>query len=103
MMHIIRSCFLKLSVINSAVIDFGWLAQLVEHLVYTEGVKGSSPLLPTKTSKSGGVAQLVRAIACHAIGRGFESLHSRHFFLFFMKYHTNCDVTALQHDIKTAI
>ena len=27
---------------------FGWLAQLVEHLVYTEGVKGSSPLLPTK-------------------------------------------------------
>ena len=29
-------------------------------------------------SDSGGVAQLVRAIACHAIGRGFESLHSRH-------------------------
>ena len=28
--------------------------------------------------QSGGVAQLVRAIACHAIGRGFESLHSRH-------------------------
>ena len=63
-------------------ICFGWLAQLVEHLVYTEGVKGSSPLLPTKTSKSGGVAQLVRAIACHAIGRGFESLHSRHFVSF---------------------
>ena len=57
----------------------GRLAQLVEHLVYTEGVKGSSPLLPTKNIKSGGVAQLVRAIACHAIGRGFESLHSRHF------------------------
>ena len=56
----------------------GRLAQLVEHLVYTEGVKGSSPLLPTKMTKSGGVAQLVRAIACHAIGRGFESLHSRH-------------------------
>ena len=54
----------------------GRLAQLVEHLVYTEGVKGSSPLLPTKIR--GGVAQLVRAIACHAIGRGFESLHSRH-------------------------
>ena len=52
---------------------------MVEHLVYTEGVKGSSPLLPTKRIKSGGVAQLVRAIACHAIGRGFESLHSRHF------------------------
>ena len=55
----------------------GRLAQLVEHLVYTEGVKGSSPLPPTR---NGGVAQLVRAIACHAIGRGFESLHSRHKF-----------------------
>ena len=32
---------------------FGWLAQLVEHLVYTEGVKGSSPLLPTKKGKVG--------------------------------------------------
>ena len=58
--------------------SIGWLAQLVEHLVYTEGVKGSSPLLPTKIVICGGVAQLVRAIACHAIGRGFESLHSRH-------------------------
>ena len=28
----------------------GRLAQLVEHLVYTEGVKGSSPLPPTKTT-----------------------------------------------------
>ena len=28
----------------------------------------------------GGVAQLVRALACHARGRGFESRHSRHFF-----------------------
>gem|GEM_PF-6850612 len=28
--------------------------------------------------KRGGVAQLVRASACHAEGRGFESHHSRH-------------------------
>ena len=32
----------------------------------------------TAHQKNGGVAQLVRAIACHAIGRGFESRHSRH-------------------------
>ncbi len=27
-----------------------------------------------------GVAQLVRASACHAEGRGFKSRHSRHFY-----------------------
>ena len=52
----------------------GRLAQLVEHLVYTERVIGSSPLPPTIY---GGVVQLVRTLACHARGRGFESLHSR--------------------------
>lgn len=30
--------------------------------------------------RCGGVAQLVRASACHAEGRGFKSRHSRHFF-----------------------
>ena len=55
----------------------GRLAQLVEHLVYTERVIGSSPLPPT-IKYSGGVAQLVRAPACHAGGRRFEPGHSRH-------------------------
>ena len=48
-----KVCFLKLVVINNALFGFGRLAQLVEHLVYTEGVKGSSPLLPTKTTLVG--------------------------------------------------
>ena len=39
--------------IKHTVFGYGRLAQLVEHLVYTEGVKGSSPLLPTKTVKVG--------------------------------------------------
>ena len=57
----------------------GRLAQLVEHLVYTERVIGSSPLPPTiKFNNCGGVAQLVRAPACHAGGRRFEPGHSRH-------------------------
>ena len=56
----------------------GRLAQLVEHLVYTERVIGSSPLPPT-IKCSGGVAHLVRAPACHAGGRRFEPGHSRHY------------------------
>lgn len=32
--------------------DVGWLAQLVEHLPYTQRVSGSSPLPPTIIKKS---------------------------------------------------
>jgi hypothetical protein len=56
---------------------FGGLAHLGERLICIQEVAGSIPVSSTKYTL-GGVAQLVRAIACHAIGRGFESLHSRH-------------------------
>ncbi len=53
-----------------------------EHLPYKQRVTGSSPVLSTKTERSiyrfGLVAQLVRALACHARGRGFEPHPSRH-------------------------
>ena len=60
----------------------GRLAQLGEHLPYKQRVTGSSPVLSTRTFgfiyRFGLVAQLVRALACHARGRGFEPHPSRH-------------------------
>ena len=53
----------------------GSIAQLGEHLPYKQGVTGSSPVVPT----NGPVAQLVRALACHARGRRFETVPGRHF------------------------
>ena len=78
----------------------GRLAQLGEHLPYKQRVTGSSPVLSTiricggiqkipsfipqkgasvPNLRNGLVAQLVRALACHARGRGFEPHPSRHF------------------------
>ena len=59
----------------------GRLAQLGEHLPYKQRVTGSSPVLSTIY---GLVAQLVRALACHARGRGFEPHPSRHFKFIFL-------------------
>ena len=74
-------------------VNYGRLAQLGEHLPYKQRVTGSSPVLSTKVKckmlyfsttrckshfENGLVAQLVRALACHARGRGFEPHPSRH-------------------------
>ena len=58
--------------------DQGSIAQLGEHLPYKQRVTGSSPVVPTN---NGPVAQSVRALACHARGRGFEPLPGRHYAL----------------------
>jgi hypothetical protein len=44
------------------------------HMVF---IHESGVRFPVGPPGNGGVAQLVRASACHAEGRGFESLHSR--------------------------
>ena len=53
----------------------GSIAQLGEHLPYKQRVIGSSPIVPTIY---GLVVQLVRTLACHARGRGFEPHPGRH-------------------------
>ena len=51
------------------IVPYGSIAQLGEHLPYKQRVIGSNPIVPT----NGPVVQLVRTLACHARGRGFES------------------------------
>ena len=63
---------------------FGSIAQLGEHLPYKQRVTGSSPVVPTilvlaKARAYGLVVQLVRTLACHARGRGFDSHPGRQF------------------------
>ena len=60
---------------TKAISKCGSLAQLGEHLPYKQRVTGSSPVVPTNY---GLVVQLVRTLACHARGRGFESHPGRH-------------------------
>ncbi len=57
----------------------------IEHLPYKQGVAGSNPAFPT-INTSGPVAQLVRALACHARGREFESRPDRHLLFIFENY-----------------
>ena len=75
---------------------FGSIAQLGEHLPYKQRVIGSSPIVSTSAEarliarlrmqtsafgrqpKFGPVVQLVRTLACHARGQGFESPSGRH-------------------------
>ena len=53
-----------------------WLA----HLLWEQGVEGSNPFAPTipKEAESAGIAQLARAMAFQAVGRGFESRFPLH-------------------------
>ena len=53
----------------------GSIAQLGEHLPYKQRVIGSSPIVPT----NGPVVQLVRTLACHARGQGFEPPSGRQY------------------------
>ena len=66
----------------------GWLAQLVERLPYKQNVGGSTPSSPTSFYRlllrrliRAVVAQLVRVLACHASGRGFEPRPPRQSFI----------------------
>ena len=71
--HLVERDLAKVEVAGSSPVIrsiCGGLAQLGEHLPYKQRVTGSSPVVPTIY---GLVVQLVRTLACHARGRGFES------------------------------
>ena len=58
----------------------GTWRSLVAHLLWEQGVGGSNPPVPTITAQRAGVAQLARASAFQAEGRGFEARLPLHFF-----------------------
>ena len=61
---------------------YGSIAQLGEHLPYKQRVIGSSPIVSIAKEKffaNGPVVQLVRTLACHARGQGFESPSGRRY------------------------
>ena len=63
------------------------MAQLVAHFIGNEEVAGSNPA----GSTFGCLAQLVRAIALHAIGRRFESYSTHHNLSDFIFLHTSVE------------
>ena len=72
---------------------YGSIAQLGEHLPYKQRVIGSSPIVSSAEGRAaeqeivrdpkpfvyGPVVQLVRTLACHARGQGFESPSGRRY------------------------
>ena len=73
-------CFLNIIVVNTFVICFWAVSSVGRASRLHRGGQRFESFIAHQNEIHGGVAQLVRAIACHAIGRGFESLHSRQFF-----------------------
>ena len=87
----LNTCVIIISVVRHETkcrARYGSIAQLGEHLPYKQRVIGSSPIVPTtsvdstggcnNTREYGPVVQLVRTLACHARGQGFESPSGRH-------------------------
>ena len=74
-----KRCGIIIPVVRTDVTN-GSIAQLGEHLPYKQRVIGSSPIVSSAKEgffANGPVVQLVRTLACHARGQGFESPSGR--------------------------